>query len=240
MEWFWAGVDVVTLLIVDDLGTDLRVFPDTNNWSLQAALMRGGQTNEHAQITNRYPSSYLNGDLGESRWSEISWFQKDFSVSTATMRPSFWVGSIGIRFPRLLHERWKTHDLILHHGSQVGWWTYPKNQEKIVVLVCQKAIVSSLTDNKWLLTGMINHGYSKYRLHQLHNNTTGRPPQLLQAAYLAWNVANENEVFGPPTNRGVPWHGNHPKNPQKSAWFMLFMVVYLYIHAYQPLPRGSN
>jgi len=25
----------------------------------------------------------------------------------------------------------------------------------------------------------------------------------LQAAYLAWNVANENEVFGPPTNRGA-------------------------------------
>ena len=27
----------------------------------------------------------------------------------------------------------------------------------------------------------------------------------IEAAYLAWNVANENEVFGPPTNRGVPW-----------------------------------
>ena len=27
----------------------------------------------------------------------------------------------------------------------------------------------------------------------------------MEAAYLAWNVANENEVFGPPTNRGAPW-----------------------------------
>ena len=37
---------------------------------------------------------------------------------------------------------------------------YPKNQEKLVVFVYQKKIVSSLTTTKnGVSTGMINHGY---------------------------------------------------------------------------------
>ncbi|CAE7305969.1 unnamed protein product, partial [Symbiodinium sp. KB8] len=124
------------------------------------------------------------------------------------------------------HEIKKLKDETLFDWDTYGWMMYverEKGLERVVKQMCAKHLLETGKDWGKLVAG--NQSENAYLVRTWPEFAALRDiiffwkyfmctdlrvfPDTsswsLQAAYLTWNVANESEVFGPPTNRGVAW-----------------------------------
>ncbi|CAK9023707.1 unnamed protein product [Durusdinium trenchii] len=122
------------------------------------------------------------------------------------------------------YEIKKLKDETLFDWDTYGWMMYverEKGLERIVKQMCAKHLLETGKDWGKLVAG--NQSENAYLVRTWPEFAALRDIMFfwkyflctdlrvfpdtsnwsLQAAYLAWNVANENEVFGPPTNRGA-------------------------------------
>ncbi|CAJ1341409.1 unnamed protein product [Effrenium voratum] len=122
------------------------------------------------------------------------------------------------------YEIKKLKDETMFDWDTYGWMMYverEKGLERVVKQMCAKHLLETGKDWGKLVAGHQSENaylvrtwpefaalrdiifFWKYFLCtdlRVFPDTSNWP---LQAAYLAWNVANESEVFGPPTNRGA-------------------------------------
>ncbi|CAE7243418.1 unnamed protein product [Symbiodinium sp. CCMP2592] len=124
------------------------------------------------------------------------------------------------------YEIKKLKDETLFDWDTYGWMMYverEKGLERVVKQMCAKHLLETGKDWGKLVAG--NQSENAYLVRTWPEFAALRDiiffwkyfmctdlrvfPDIsswsLQAAYLTWNVANESEVFGPPTNRGVAW-----------------------------------
>lgn len=122
------------------------------------------------------------------------------------------------------YEIKKLKDETLFDWDTYGWMMYverEKGLERVVKQMCAKHLLETGKDWGKLVAG--NQSENAYLVRTWPEFAALRDIMFfwkyflctdlrvfpdtnnwsLQAAYLAWNVANENEVFGPPTNRGA-------------------------------------